>query len=102
MKHKNPYYINDHEDLLEVTANSSHGELKDCKRLWKFGGYTFDSPTKVEEFFNQEGLDIRKYDWDPEYVKNWHAGSSLIVIHIKEKWKTKNHRALQGLKQNVG
>lgn len=82
MKHHNPYRINDHENIFEVTENSSHPELKDAKRLWIFGAYTFKSATELERFFKEEGLDPRHYWIAPQMEKDL-AGKVIIRIYVK-------------------
>jgi|WetSurMetagenome_2_1015567.scaffolds.fasta_scaffold493968_2 hypothetical protein len=98
MKHKNPYMIRDVDNFLEVSANSSHPELNDAKRIWQFNGYRFDNEDQVAKFFESEGLDLKQYDFDVERKRNMIQGKDEYVIHIKEKWKTKNNQALRNMK----
>jgi len=95
LKHVNPYRIKDPNNWLEVTENSSHHELDDAKRVWKFRAYSFTSATEVEKFFRDEGLILKDYVGEPkahrEYNKN------LIIINIVPKSESRNHRALRSI-----
>lgn len=82
-KHHNPYLIRDSNNLLEVGENSSHPELDDARRIWKFHSYTFQSATEVERFFNSEGLDLSQYDYRPKKVREF--AKNLIIIEIVSK-----------------
>lgn len=92
-EHRNPYRINDPDNLLEVSANSSHPELADAKRVWLFGGYVFQTPEAVERFFNDEGLDLRHYDIEPRLRKTT-GGKNEIIIRIVHKKDSRNTRGL--------
>jgi len=81
LKHVNPYRINNPNDLLEVSENSSHPELKDAKRVWSFRGYTFHTATELERYFKSEGLDIRRYWMKPVWVNaDWRNYIRIEVI----------------------
>lgn len=97
MKHVNPYRIRDPKDFFDVGSNSSHPELRDAKRIWKFGGYTFLNPEAVEQFFKDEGLDVKNYVIEPIMEQNVIAGKNRIIINIVEKFKSRNYRALREL-----
>jgi len=97
MKHVNPYHINDPHNWLEVSANSSHPELKDAKRIWKFGAYSFTSENEVAKFFESEGLKISQYSTNPTLRKNGFNGKNEIIIEIVEKYKSRNQQALRSL-----
>lgn len=78
-KHYNPYRINDPKNLFEVGENSSHPELEDTKRIWEFNGHIMRSATEVEKYFNNEGLDPRKY-W---ILPTWEKDGANMVVRIK-------------------
>lgn len=98
MSHKNPYRINDPNDIFEMTENSSHPELADAKRIWRFGAYTFHSATELQKFFSDEGLSPQGYVAEPYFEKNTIAGKNRIIINIVEKWKSRNQQALKGMR----
>lgn len=97
MRHRNPYRINDPSNWLEVTANSSHHELKDARRIWKFYAYTFTSETEIAKFFEQEGLDIKDYSYNPEIHKDNYNGKNLIIINVVPKSQSLNQRRLRSM-----
>lgn len=82
-RHINPHRVNDPSDIFEVGENSSHPELDDARRIWKFGAYTFNSATEVAKFFEQEGLNPRQYDMRPKSVREF--SKNLIIIQIVPK-----------------
>lgn len=79
-RHSNPYRINDPDNLLEVGENSSHPELGDARRIWKFHAYTFHSATEVENFFASEGLNLNHYEMRPKLHREF--AKNLVVIDI--------------------
>jgi hypothetical protein len=95
MKHVNPYRINDPDNIFEVGENSSHPELRDAKRIWRFGAYTFHSATEIQRFFADEGLDPRRYDIEPVAKRMFH--NNMIEINVVPKHQSRNERALRGL-----
>ncbi len=84
-RHRNPHRIRDEKNLFEVTANSSHPELRDSKRVWHFKGYTFTSPERLEQFFHNEGLDPRRYWYRPVSLCDEFSGKNCIHIYICER-----------------
>lgn len=96
MRHKNPYRVNDPDDIFEVSENSSHPELDDCRRIYRFGGYTFESATELQKFFESEGLDPKRYAIEPRMEREF--AKNLITINVVEKWKSRNQQALRELK----
>lgn len=96
MRHSNPYYIRDEKNWLEVTENSSHPELDDAKRIWKFYAYTFTSATEVDKFFSEEGLDRNKYTTESKSVREFHK--NMIIINIVPKGTSRNDRGLRSLR----
>lgn len=97
MRHSNPYKIHDPDNFLEVTANSSHPELQDARRIWKFHAYTFTNETEVAKFFESEGLNLKDYHYEPEYKKDNYNGKHLIVINIKPKNQSFSKKRLRSL-----
>lgn len=91
-KHVNPYRIHDHTNLFEVGENSSHPEIQDSQRLWKFRAYTFKSATELEKFFKNEGLDPRRYWIAPRLEKDI-GGRAKIIIEVTDR-KTPNARRM--------
>lgn len=83
-RHVNPYRINDPHDLFEVSENSSHPELCDAKRIWKFRGRTFRSATEVQKYFDNEGLNPKLFWMMPEWEKE-NGMKATIVIKIVER-----------------
>lgn len=84
-KHRNPYRIQDERNLFEVTANSSHPELNDSKRVWHFRGYTFTSPERLQDFFNNEGLNPAHYWYKPVMMPDGFSGANIIHLYICER-----------------
>ena len=84
MRHRNPHRINDPTDLLEVSANSSHPELNDKYRIWKFNGYTFRKPEELERYILNEGYNIKKLWMHPVAVAD-ESGRNTIIIHVAER-----------------
>lgn len=93
MKHVNPYRINDPDNIFEVGENSSHPELRDAKRLWKFKAYTFLSATELEKFFEAEGLNPSDYVLEPRMDRD--VGHTKVIINVVEKSMSRNHQNLQ-------
>lgn len=79
-KHLNPHRITDPNNIFEVGENSSHPELDDSIRIWKFKGHTFTSATEAAKFFEQEGLDPKHYDIRPRSQRD--IGRNKITIEI--------------------
>ena len=97
MKHSNPYRINNPDDIFEVSENSSHPELRDCRRVWKFGGYTFRTATELEQFFRNEGLNPKGYVLEPVMHRESANAKNMIVINVIEKWKARQKQKLREL-----
>ena len=95
MKHVNPYRINDPNNIFEVSENSSHPELGDADRIWRFGGYVFKSATEAQKFFNDEGLNPNHYDIEPIAKRLFHKNT--IEINIVPKHMSRNERALRSI-----
>lgn len=93
MKHKNPYEIQDPDDLFELVENSSHPELKDSHRLFKFGAYTFKTATELKKFFESEGLDQNRYWFNASMHRE--AAKNKIVIEIVEKHRARSKKNLK-------
>jgi hypothetical protein len=95
LKHKNPYRINDPQNLFEVGENSSHPELNDKKRVWSFRGYTFHSATELERYFNNEGLDPRRYWMKPTVVES--DDGNYIKIFVVERAPAEERHMMRSL-----
>lgn len=95
MKHKNPYRVNDPNNLFEVGENSSHPELEDARRVYKFKAYSFNSATELEKFFMDEGLNPAHYTIEPVIKRNYEHGKSLIIINVVAKSESRNERAVK-------
>lgn len=89
MMHVNPYRIQDHDNIFEESENSSHPEMGDGKRLWKFQAYTFETATELQKFMESEGLDPRRYETSPVRVKD--AMGAKIFINIVPKGSSAYH-----------
>lgn len=98
MKHSNPYKIHNPDDFFEVSENSSHPELQDAKRVWRFGGYTFLTATELKKFFEAEGLNPANYVQEPYFEKNVVGGKNRIIINVIERWKSRNEAAIRGVR----
>lgn len=83
MKHINPYTINDPDNWAEVTENSSHPELNDARRVWRFGGYGWNNATDAIKFLEGEGLDPKRYTTKSKKVSEF--AKNLIIIEIVPK-----------------
>lgn len=95
ISHSNPYKINDPNNIFELGENSSHPELKDATRLWKFRAYTFTSATELEKFFSDEGLDSSKYVLEPFIQKD--IGKNKIIINVVHRSESRNYNRVRGM-----
>lgn len=95
-RHLNPYRILDHKNWLEVSENSSHPELNDARRIWKFQAYTFTTATEVDKFFATEGLKLSDYATEPVWHKEY--GKNLIIVNIVPKYLSRNERGLRSIR----
>jgi hypothetical protein len=96
VRHNNPYRINNPDDFFEVGENSSHPELQDCRRVWKFGAYSFSTATELQKFFSDEGLNPKNYVMEPIIQRDF--SKNLIIINIIEKWKARQKQKLRELR----
>lgn len=88
-RHVNPYRILDPKNLLEVTENSSHPELGDSKRIYRFKAYTFHSAAQVLRFFDSEGLRLQDF-WISPYQVPGTDGFKTTIVEITDRKKNKN------------
>jgi hypothetical protein len=88
MKHTNPYVINDPNNIFELGENSSHPELKDARRIWRFHSYVFSSATELAKFFDDEGLNPKNYVIEPELKSD--MGKNMITINVVPKHQSRN------------
>lgn len=95
MRHSNPYRINNPDDIFEVSENSSHPELDDARRIYRLGGYTFQSATELQKFMEAEGLNPRNYAIEPVMEREF--SKNMIIVNVVEKFKSRNQRALKRL-----
>ena len=77
-QHRNPYRINDPNNIFEVAENSSHPELKDKYRLYKYKGRIFRTATEAQKFLDNEGIDVKRLKLVP--VRHLDADGSVIII----------------------
>lgn len=95
MKHLNPYRVDDPKNMFEVGENSSHPELDDNMRVWKFRDRTFRSATEIQKYFENEGLNPKAFWMKPVAVKESHRNT--IYIHIVERCSPEERNDLQDL-----
>lgn len=100
-RHINPYRINDPGNILEVAENSSHPELEDARRVYKFEGYSFNSATELQKFFEAEGIDIRRMTIEPVMRRNYEHGKTLIIVNVVPKHKSRNDEALRKINRGL-
>lgn len=81
MRHKNPYRIHDPNNIFEVAENSSHPELFDKRRIYKYRGRTFKSAVEAQTYLEDHGIDWRQCKLTP--VRHLDGdGSCVIFCHI--------------------
>ena len=90
MRHYNPYRIDDPNNIFDVGENSSHPELKDKVRVWRFKAYSFTSATELHKFFDNEGLNPKDYVLDPHIQKD--IGGNKIFINVVHKSESRNYQ----------
>lgn len=83
-KHLNPYRVNDEKNWFEVGENSSHPELDDSKRVWKFNGRHYKTATDIEKHFKEYGLRQEFFKIQPRSEIDG-TGHKTIIIEVVEK-----------------
>jgi hypothetical protein len=94
-RHVNPYRINDPTNIFEVGDNSSHPELDDKKRIWKFRGRRFNTATELEKYMRNEGLNPKAYWMKPYAVQE--IGKKIIIIEIIERCSPEERSGVRNL-----
>jgi hypothetical protein len=83
-KHSNPYRIKDPTNIFEVSENSSHPELYDKRRIWKYKGKVFKTATECQRYLEDEGINWRRLKLVP--IRHLDGdGSCVIMCNVVER-----------------
>ena len=83
-QHRNPYRIQDPNNIFEVSENSSHPEIFDKRRIWDYKGKVFKTATECQKYLIDNGIDWTRLKLTPVRELD-RDGSVVIRCHVVER-----------------